>query len=460
MLRPNRTLKFPPVRRWPVLAHHFRDRTESSTLHQPKQQRGPDNYPPGTPCGSWHADQEKGKAAYCEIVRGLGRTRSFDVENQVRVPLRRELERVGALDAPIILIPEDKVTDPSWIRGPQYLLMYGKGRHQKSKLVYMATDACIQEDIFRIKRHRPNNVGDQGPQDAATGAAAEPMDQEAEAASVGPNPRAVEPNPPGALAPPEEVVANPRAQELQENFQSAMSIGTLTISSNFHHTTNEDMLNTFVDHEELRARIMKCHSIKDFVEVYESLDFKNCLRQLEDAQVGGDRKGFAEEWAKFLVEHDPRAKSLEEHKRTLKCLLLKLCDACTDDENSLSREDIIQVFKDRRVISIMLLVVVMDRADALYHLVNLSTNVRGKHWYAKEDATIVMEIDAALDSIPPMNKRYRWLIRSFPELRLQEYRELMEWVEPCLSPLTKPSLDKIAALESKWRESEASRGFK
>jgi len=197
--------------------------------------------------------------------------------------------------------------------------------------------------------------------------------------------------------------------------------------------------------QKLFEDIQKCCTVDEFRKVYDTTDFQECITKLQDAPLEIDREVWAEEWAKKLVKRDPDALELSYIKRTVKSLLCRMCDrwkGYSDSPTTVSDIDIINEFCDTRIVKIMSLVVVMDRADALFHL-NVANNRRLESWFSVrhveefgdiENLSHKLGVTLSKGTIPPLNRRYLDLL-DLPQLGLRKNEFLTKWLKPCAAPL-------------------------
>ena len=194
-----------------------------------------------------------------------------------------------------------------------------------------------------------------------------------------------------------------------------------------------------MDHEALRARIRSCQTIGAFVATYESPSFLSCLGRLRDAQVGQNRESWAKFWAEALSRNEDWAWMLNHDRKTVTVFLKELLDRW-NGTGLVTSEEINCHLGNNRIHQMMKLAFVMDRANALYNMIDLSANKRGMHWYADRDGHRRMLPNLSSSSCAgghTMNKRYLWLLENdeFLPLGLSLDQELIEWSRPQLSPL-------------------------
>ncbi len=94
---------------------------------------------------------------------------------------------------------------------------------------------------------------------------------------------------------------------------------------------------------------------------------------------------------------------------------------------TVSRDDIVDTFKDRRVVRILTSCVVMDRAQALYKM-KVAGRPDGMHWYAQKHVDESEEwkaVNANYDGFPTINKRLFWLVDL-----LNLGGKVKEWLQP------------------------------
>ena len=182
--------------------------------------------------------------------------------------------------------------------------------------------------------------------------------------------------------------------------------------------------------DDLFKLVKDCERIDDFVAMYDSQRFQSSLRRIDFAQSDGKTEEWAEEWACKLRLNDEQAAQLNDDRKACLLLLYRMCDCWKPKDKSkatVSEEDIVETFKDRRVLRILTLCVIMDRAQAL-HKMKLAGHPVGMHWYAEkhvEESAEWKEITANYEGFPTINKRIFWLIDL-----LDLGGKVKEWLEP------------------------------
>jgi hypothetical protein len=184
----------------------------------------------------------------------------------------------------------------------------------------------------------------------------------------------------------------------------------------------------------LLKHVKDCERINDFLTIYDSALYQASLDRIGVAQSegGADAEEWAKEWARKLlvVVDDDNAKGLNQDRKICLALLYRMCD-CWQPKNksnaTVSRDDIVDTFKDRRVLRILTLCVIMDRAQALYKM-KIAGHPVGMHWYAQkhvDESDEWKEIDANYDGSPTINKRLFWLVDL-----LNLGGKVLDWLQP------------------------------
>lgn len=200
------------------------------------------------------------------------------------------------------------------------------------------------------------------------------------------------------------------------------------------------------DHEVLRLKIRKCKNICDFLAVYEDLSFAQCLNRLRNAQLGRNRENWSKYWAEELSKEEQWAVALNQDRKTVTVFIKEICDRWNPDKApvTVTADDIIYELGDQRIIQMVKLCIVMDRANAMFNMIDHTTNIRGLHWYADRDwhrrylqQQGALPIDGKASSGHTMNKRYLWLMErdEFQPLGLSVDEDLQAWIRPQASPL-------------------------
>ena len=151
---------------------------------------------------------------------------------------------------------------------------------------------------------------------------------------------------------------------------------------------------------------------------------------------------WAELWARGMALDQPDAKPYEYDRWIVKKLLDRVCDLCYVKVHKgscqgvlKSKDDLIHAFGIRRILSILDVIVVMERANSLFNMMDDSIHRRGFHWYSQwHEEEGLLKFEARNNSGPSINKRLLWLYYT-KELGLQENQSLKYWLCPVMSPL-------------------------
>ena len=171
--------------------------------------------------------------------------------------------------------------------------------------------------------------------------------------------------------------------------------------------------------------------------------FTGCIARLRDAQFGKDPENWSKFWAESLSRNEPWAVSLNQDRKTLTVFIKEICDRWNPEKSqTVSSEDIANQIGSENIRLMVKLCIVMDRASAMYNMVDEVTNMRGMHWYADEVGHrefLQRQKALPLDQISghTMNKRYLWLMEKedFKPLGLWQDADLQKWTQPKASPL-------------------------
>jgi hypothetical protein len=183
----------------------------------------------------------------------------------------------------------------------------------------------------------------------------------------------------------------------------------------------------------LKKQVRECKLIDDFVILYDSKPFQASLGRIDLAQSGGkaNAEEWAEAWARKVLVHDEKAKDLNDDRKICLALLYRMCNCWQPDDDepeaTVSRKDIVKKFRNTRVVRILTLCVIMDRAQALY-VMKLAGHPVGMHWYAQkhvDESDEWKEITANYDGFPTINRRLFWLVELF-----DLGGTLKEWLQP------------------------------
>lgn len=185
------------------------------------------------------------------------------------------------------------------------------------------------------------------------------------------------------------------------------------------------------EHDRLRERIRDCNSLRSFLATYEFLPFNRCLLKLQHHHVEKDMEQTSKEWAMALANNEEWAVMLQQDLDTVRLFLRQLYE-CTTVQKSLKIQDIMG-FTEWRIHRMFKLSLVMDRAAALYFVVDES-NTKGTHWFAnRNDHRETLSERGYSVLYPTMDACYLWFLES-PELeglQLSKDRDLVRWTRPC-----------------------------
>lgn len=166
--------------------------------------------------------------------------------------------------------------------------------------------------------------------------------------------------------------------------------------------------------------------LKEYIYEYGFGDVGRSLRRLEKVQIKYRSRealeAWARDWALKLSEEDEEAWLYNGDRKKCLSFLYKIIDA-----------GMVMRFADKRVNRIVKLCLVMDRANALYNMIDHDRNVRGLHWFAKADRegmrALLMPLGEELPHRAPLNKRLRGLL-DLQEFGFKLAPAIIEWMQP------------------------------
>lgn len=196
-------------------------------------------------------------------------------------------------------------------------------------------------------------------------------------------------------------------------------------------------------HDVLRSQIRDSSTIIDFLNVLTQPDMKVVLQSLLDAQSGRDQEAWARFWAEALSRNEEWAWNLNHCRKTCTLFIFELHNSWNPQKGSgqtVTADEIIARLQP--TLSIMYKAcLVMDRASAMYNMIDIKDNLRGMHWYAENpDHRQTLQAQGALamdqNGGHTMNKRYLYLMEGeFLPLGLAQDADIQRWTTPHPSPL-------------------------
>ena len=186
-------------------------------------------------------------------------------------------------------------------------------------------------------------------------------------------------------------------------------------------------------HDDLLKEIKTFVTIAACVTLYESAYFQECIILLRTAQMEHlsssnpavssspiqARENWAETWAKALARDEEWAWALNRCRKTALKLLYRVCDLCfgfSKDGKLTVNDQLLQTFASYRFNQILKHCLVMDRANALFNMINTDTDQRGLGWYSPQDQAryqALREPPLPLNpEVPTINRRLKWLQQS------------------------------------------------
>lgn len=209
------------------------------------------------------------------------------------------------------------------------------------------------------------------------------------------------------------------------------------------HTGSDMELNNFF-WSNLLAQVRNIPRLAEARVVFASFEFHECLfivrssihkvvpLEAEDPFEYYEIWAFI--WARNLQKQDEKAILLDKCRRILKAMLCKVCELCficpsnpTTQPLLSDRRGLVNGFGKRRILTLLNVVVVMDRANTLINHDDPTTGALGCSWYAAvhEDNGVDMPNGTG----PTMNKRFMWLYHQ-RDLKLNELEHLTRWLSP------------------------------
>ena len=132
-----------------------------------------------------------------------------------------------------------------------------------------------------------------------------------------------------------------------------------------------------------------------------------------------DLEDWARIWAMNLRTGDDTARNLDKDWKYCLEFLFTLCNrwkGVYDGTPTISDDDIANKFMTKRILPILRVCLVMDRAKALYFTTGLNFTTPGINWYAERHILNDLTLDDQ-NGIASMNERYFWLLE-FDQLKL------------------------------------------
>lgn len=228
-------------------------------------------------------------------------------------------------------------------------------------------------------------------------------------------------------------------------------------------TTGTNPSATFLEldpeHQQLAQKIELCSAVLDFVHIYDSFTYQSCLSRLRTAIGNAGVEGWVNDWAIRMLhrcsqhqqqlaasDDDENDMLLDQDRRVVLQLVYALCDRCWQSSSSSSKaladellavpnvdhnaDDLVTeftiktVFKTRRLVNILQLVLPMERARVL--------NQMERPWVSRQHmgATQSLRVEAG-GFCPTIDQRLVLLMES-PVLGLSDVGIFRRWMEPRL----------------------------
>jgi hypothetical protein len=184
-------------------------------------------------------------------------------------------------------------------------------------------------------------------------------------------------------------------------------------------------------HDEVRQQIRICNTMDDFLNMYESKFYQQCLLNLRNAVGNIDKKVWAKEWATRMLNEKPDEQDMALNRDRKVCLqlLYTLCERWKSQSDlSITESTIADKFEAYRIKRIMLVSLPMDQAQALYKMKYDDCKDVGMHWVARQHLEKSSEWKSILkknDGEPTINECFLWLTESKLDLA-----GTAEWLQP------------------------------
>ena len=185
-------------------------------------------------------------------------------------------------------------------------------------------------------------------------------------------------------------------------------------------------------------KIRSCRTVEDFIVAFDEAEglIARCLRRIQLNQLNSNTQhveDWARIWATNLRTGDETARNLDNDRGYCLELLFTLCNCWKGAYNetpTISDGDITDKFMTRRILPILRLCLVMDRAKALYFTTGLDSTMPGINWCAEKHVANDVTLDDKNGTFP-MNERYFWLLE-FDKLKLgpNKVRSLHQFAMP------------------------------
>ena len=165
-------------------------------------------------------------------------------------------------------------------------------------------------------------------------------------------------------------------------------------------------------------QVQGCQTIDEFVGMYDSGIVYDRLNRIRSAlrESGKDVETWTKDWATSLYQgNDEGAKNLHRDRKICLELLYTLLNRWkgVKGPQTVTEENIVNDFGDKRIMGILSLCLPMDRACALYNLSVPGEARPGTHWVSEVHVARDPEWAQRMknyDGFPTMNKRFLWLM--------------------------------------------------
>jgi len=189
----------------------------------------------------------------------------------------------------------------------------------------------------------------------------------------------------------------------------------------------------------LLGRIRDCREVDEFIETYDAGIVYSCLDRIRTSlrQSGMSVEAWAEDWAKRLYKGDEDAKTLNNDRKLSLELLYTLCDRLkgVKGPQTLTADNVVRDFGNKRIMGILGLCLPMDCANALNNMTIPGESLPGTHWVSA--IHVARDIEWAermshYDGFPTMNRRFLWLMEDeeLVGLKLGNNNFMRKWTTP------------------------------
>ena len=185
--------------------------------------------------------------------------------------------------------------------------------------------------------------------------------------------------------------------------------------------------------------VRDCKEVAEFNDMYDAGIVYSCLDRIRAdlRQSGKSVEAWAQEWAYSLCQGDEDAKTLNKDRKLSLELLYTLVNRWkgVKGPQTLTAENIVYYFGDKRIMGILGLCLPMDRASALYNMTVPGESNPGMHWVSEVHVARYpgwAERMKDYEGFPTMNKRFLWLMEdeALAALRLRYSNFMRKYTTP------------------------------